>query len=199
MTEPRRRNAARTRQLLLDAARQRFAHNGYAATTLREIADDAGVNIALVSRYFESKEGLFSACLTLAADEFRRRAENVPLERIAEAIAARIGDSDRTGTPDPMLLLLLRSSGDARADEIRLDVLRGYGAKLAAATGADPDGDPQMVLRANIVLAATTGMLLMRLQGLEPLASATKEDLVGPLRDMVDALLSVRTVPTPAQ
>ena len=66
---PRRRDAASTRQLLLDAARRRFARDGYAATTVRDIADDAGVNVALISRYFDSKEGLFEACLAAAVDE----------------------------------------------------------------------------------------------------------------------------------
>ncbi len=65
---PRRRDAAETRNLLLTAARSRFAANGYTATTVREIADDAGVNVSLISRYFSSKEGLFEACLLGAAD-----------------------------------------------------------------------------------------------------------------------------------
>src|SRR5687768_16792368 len=59
-----RRDAARTRRRLLEAARRRFARDGYATSTVRDIADDAGVNVALISRYFTSKEGLFEACLT---------------------------------------------------------------------------------------------------------------------------------------
>jgi AcrR family transcriptional regulator len=35
------RDAAKTRQLLLDSARRRFAHDGYSATTVRDIAADA--------------------------------------------------------------------------------------------------------------------------------------------------------------
>jgi AcrR family transcriptional regulator len=43
----RRRNAAQTRQAPLNAARTRFARDGYASTTVRDIADDAGVNALL--------------------------------------------------------------------------------------------------------------------------------------------------------
>lgn len=43
-----------------------------AATTVRDIADDAGVNVSLISRYFACKEGLFEACLTEAVDELGR-------------------------------------------------------------------------------------------------------------------------------
>ena len=46
------RNAAVTRAALLVAARSRFAELGYDATSLRDIAADAGVDAALVSRYF---------------------------------------------------------------------------------------------------------------------------------------------------
>ena len=85
----------------------------------------------------------------------------------------------------------MRSSGDESANQIRLGVLRGYGESLATAAGwrpADPDGS-RMILRAHLVLAATTGIALLRSSGLEPLASAGREDLVDPLGDLIDALL----------
>ena len=89
---------------------------------------------------------------------------------------------------------LLRSSGDERADQIRLGVLRSYGERLASAAGWHPErhDDDQLILRAQLVLAASTGITLLRKSGLQPLASAHEQDLVGPLRDMVDALLSPR-------
>src|SRR5690348_5267904 len=82
----RRRDAARTRQALLEAARHRFAGDGYAATTVRDIADDAGVNVALISRYFQSKEGLFEACLTSAVDDMKRAAGTATLAEVPERI-----------------------------------------------------------------------------------------------------------------
>src|SRR3954467_2700576 len=79
------RDAGRTRQLLLDAARRRFAEDGYAATTVRDIAEDAGVNVALTSRYFTSKEGLFEACLSTAGEELRRSTGDVGLDQLPAA------------------------------------------------------------------------------------------------------------------
>jgi AcrR family transcriptional regulator len=189
--QPRRRDAARTRQSLLDAARHRFAHDGYTATTVRDIADDAGVNVALINRYFESKEGLFSACLTAAVDELRRTSDDVPFARIPEVVASQVAGLSGDGQPSQVLLLLLRSSGDAAADQIRLGVLRGYGERLAAAAGWRPEdpGGARMILRAQLVLAATTGIALLRSSGLQPLASAGEEDLVDPLRELIGALL----------
>lgn len=69
---PARKRAARTgpgrpegesnlRENILDAAERTFAQLGYAGTTLRLVADAAGVTQALVSYYFGSKHGLFEA------------------------------------------------------------------------------------------------------------------------------------------
>lgn len=48
---------------VLDAAAQRFVSQGYAATTLREIAGDAGIKAASIYHHYESKESLFTAVL----------------------------------------------------------------------------------------------------------------------------------------
>lgn len=42
-----------------EAARTIFIHKGYAATKTRDIAEEAGINLALVNYYFRSKEKLF--------------------------------------------------------------------------------------------------------------------------------------------
>jgi AcrR family transcriptional regulator len=55
---PRSRSATRTN--LLNAARARFQEHGFDGTTVRDIAADAGVDAALIKRYFGSKEGLFT-------------------------------------------------------------------------------------------------------------------------------------------
>jgi AcrR family transcriptional regulator len=192
----RRRDASRTRQALLDAARRRFARDGYAATTVRDIADDAGVNVALISRYFASKEGLFEACLATAVDELRSTGD-VPLDRVAETIAAQTAGIGSGSVPN-QLALLFRTSGDERADQIRLGVLRTSSERLAAAAGWQPDqpDDDQQLLRAQIVLAAAVGAALLRsTTRLEPLASTTEQDLVAPLRDLVSGLLGTLADP----
>jgi AcrR family transcriptional regulator len=42
--------------------------DGYAATSVRDIAADADVNVALINRYFRSKAGLLEACLAATAN-----------------------------------------------------------------------------------------------------------------------------------
>lgn len=57
------RNAEATRAAILAAARQRFARDSYDNVGIRDIASDAGVDAALVPRYFGSKEELFRTLL----------------------------------------------------------------------------------------------------------------------------------------
>ena len=49
-----------TRTAILDAAKRLFAAKGFGAATVRDICTEAGANIALVSRYFGSKRGLYA-------------------------------------------------------------------------------------------------------------------------------------------
>lgn len=55
------RDADRSRQALLDAARHEFAGKGLAGARVSEIADRAGVNKQLISYYFGGKQGLYDA------------------------------------------------------------------------------------------------------------------------------------------
>lgn len=51
------------RSELLRAAKHLFARKGLSGTTIRDIAQEAGMNSAQISYYFENKEGLYRACL----------------------------------------------------------------------------------------------------------------------------------------
>ncbi|WP_213814865.1 TetR/AcrR family transcriptional regulator [Glaciihabitans sp. dw_435] len=187
---PRGRDADATRSLLLQSARRRFALEGYGSTTVRDIARDAGVNVALINRYFESKEGLFEACLAHAAEQFDQ--PTVPsLDRAVQVVVDRV--TVEHGSEDSFhMMLLLRTSGDERADAIRRRTLRNFAERMAALAGWTPDavdGDA-LLLRAEVAICASLGITLLRsTSGLEPLSSASRDDLAGPIRDLFSALL----------
>ena len=48
-----------TGEKIKEAARKVFTQKGYAATRTRDIAEEAGINLALLNYYFRSKEKLF--------------------------------------------------------------------------------------------------------------------------------------------
>src|ERR1700761_2380065 len=60
---PRRRDAEATRAAILEAAKVQFAASGYDRAALRDIAAEAGADVALIKRYFGGKEGLFTEAL----------------------------------------------------------------------------------------------------------------------------------------
>jgi AcrR family transcriptional regulator len=196
LAAPRRRDADATRQALLAAARRRFARHGFAAATVRDIAADAGVNVALISRYFDSKIGLFEACLQLAEEAVTRSAgAATDLTDAAAVISRELAGTGPDGAPPDALVLLLRSSGDAHAERIRVDALRASSERLAVLAGWRPDsaGGDGLLLRAQLVLATALGAAVLRASGgPAPLLSASEADLGGPLRDVVTALLGPR-------
>lgn len=53
-----------TEQKIVEAARKIFTQKGYAATKTRDIAEEAGINLALLNYYFGSKENLFKQIVT---------------------------------------------------------------------------------------------------------------------------------------
>ena len=74
---------AGTESAILEAAWHRFAGSGPDGTSVREVANDAGCNHSLITRYFGSKEGLVAAVA-------HRLAQG--LDRAAEAALASGGD-----------------------------------------------------------------------------------------------------------
>jgi AcrR family transcriptional regulator len=57
-----------SRERLLETATELFAEKGYAATSVREIVERAGVSKPVLYYYFKSKDGLFYAILDWAAE-----------------------------------------------------------------------------------------------------------------------------------
>lgn len=187
------RDATATRRALVRAARRRFATDGYRATTVRQIASDVGVNVALINRYFVSKEGLFEACMLRTSDELETQA-STPSKSIEEVIERLIEHVvNAPDRDDPLqLLLLLRSSGDENADLIRRRTLEHFTRRLAAAAGWRPD-DPEseaILLRAQLAIATSLGVVMLRTSAaVQPVASASGDELNEPLRQIFRVLL----------
>src|ERR1700722_307348 len=114
----RRRNAAATRSAIFEAATRRFAYQGYEHSGVREIAADAGVDAAMVNRYFGSKEGLFTEVVEHALDcRYLVDGDRATLaDRLArKMVYGREGTADEKPIP---LLLMLHSAAEPRAAEL---------------------------------------------------------------------------------
>ncbi len=72
-----------SRSKILNASAELFVKNGYDGTSVRQIAKEAGVNIAMISYYFKSKEGVLVDLITETSnkmDEKTKRIKDLNLE-----------------------------------------------------------------------------------------------------------------------
>jgi AcrR family transcriptional regulator len=174
----RRPGTSHSREEILGAARERFAAHGYEAATMRAIAADAGVDPALLSYFFGSKEGLFAAAMALPvtpADALAHALEG-GLDGLGERFVATVlalFDEEANRIP---LLGLLRS---AAAHEGSATALREFlHAEMMGRLVPLLEGE-QRELRATLVGAQMVGLVIQRyLLALEPLASAPAADVV---------------------
>jgi TetR/AcrR family transcriptional regulator, repressor for neighboring sulfatase len=167
-------DAAVTRQAILAAARELFAARGVDGVSVRQIAAAAGVNHALVHRYFGAKRDMVGAILASEAEAMsslnRADADEVEALETLRGILEHVLTSRRT-----TLLLMLRAEIDGLAPETLVDgaaarPLGLLGDWLAAygtgAAGADP-GALAMVLGAAIFGLAALQPLLTVGAGLQ--------------------------------
>ncbi|PJI86610.1 TetR family transcriptional regulator [Luteimicrobium subarcticum] len=125
------------RDRILAAARRRFGSGGLRATTLRSIAADAGVDVALVAYYFGSKDGLFAATLELPHEgpDAVASALSAPAEQQGEQLArAYLSLWEDPATSGQMLVLTRSALGsEAASDRVRTLISTLLGGPTVAA------------------------------------------------------------------
>jgi AcrR family transcriptional regulator len=175
----RRHDAGASRQALLDAADALFEERGYDAATIRDIGERAGVDAALIARYFGSKEGLYLATL----EQGRAPTPNDAME-VLERMLSR--SEQRRSGPVPRAMVSPTLT-DPMREQIREIIGRRLVDPLAAQLGEQ--GVPDARLRVELLLAMAIGVALTRAGGTLPtLAEAPLDDLLTVLRPLVDAL-----------
>lgn len=165
-----------TRQNILAAARAHFSEVGYDAATVRDIALAAGVDAALISHYFGSKEGVFLAAVEFPADpaEFIPRLLAPGLDGLGERLVRFFVETWDSPAGSPMLAII-RSvvSSERAAVALREFVTQEVLGRLAAAIDLN---EPQ--LRATLAASQLIGIAMLRyVVKVEPLASAGSDEV----------------------
>lgn len=167
-----------TRAEILEVARRQFLATGYGGTTLRSIATEAGVDVALLSYHFASKQGLFTAALEIPVrpGELIEQSLDAPIEQWPQRILRsllRVWDDPEIG---PVLVQTVL--GNAVAEHptsgfnefLETELLNRLRARLA---GRDSDA------RAMGVLMAIAGLLMTRYLARVPtIAAASTEEII---------------------
>lgn len=150
-------DAADARQRLIAAGIELFGRNGFDAASTRDLAQEAGVNIAGIAYHFGGKEGLYTACAdhiaTLVRQSIGIPAGDPPDSPSAarDAIAAILSTMARLMAATPELetnaRFLLREHMDPTPafDILHDSLLRPVSAHLcrlwSVVTGADPESE----------------------------------------------------------
>jgi AcrR family transcriptional regulator len=183
MSEPRRpgrwRTGQQNRQRIVDAARERFTRDGYERATVRAIAADAGVDVAMVYYFFGSKEGLFSASALTGPEHPLHQLAALLDEgpnQVGQRLVRRFVEHwDRGGAFEPFMAVWRSAAIQPQARKVLHDALAGPVAKRVAAEFGVTDAE----LRVELVASHLAGLAFARYQlRLEPIASTPVEDLV---------------------
>ncbi|MEO3973857.1 TetR/AcrR family transcriptional regulator [Streptomyces sp. CAU 1734] len=180
----RKQGAAGTRAALADAAALRFGRYGYSGTSVRDIARDAGVDAALVYRYFGSKEALFEAVSTSTA--MFEPLCRLPLEEVAEWVRDIVSNAPgEPEVPHPVLSVLRSSDREEAVGRLRDEIAEVFSGRFAGRLEG-PDAE----LRAELLSAWLLGTTLLRTAIRTPaLVAVPDATLLQYLRAGIDPLL----------
>ena len=184
------------RDAALAAARSIFATRGYARTTYKGVAAAAGVAPAVLRKYYDSKGALFAAAVRLPTD---------PTSAIPALLAPGID-----GLGERLVRFTLDTLGDQEVREDLMAMIRAGASaaqvtkslqsylevnvvdRIVTAVGV-PDARMRVALISSYLVGIAAGRYLMRI---EPLASASEEQVVRLVAPTIQALLDPR-VPLP--
>jgi AcrR family transcriptional regulator len=179
-----------SRQAILQSARDLFAEQGFASTTVRAIARRAGVDPALVHYFFTNKEGVYEAVVQDAVGlmDLLESVIDGGKERLAERLVPTYlelwegenGDTlaaiyrtamARGVTDDPLVVSL---TPDQLVTQLA-DAIGSFGARL----------------RATLILSQLHGVVVQRhVLKLDPLASASLSQVTRWVTPAIDALVN---------
>jgi len=180
------------REAAVAAARSAFAAGGYARTTYKGLAAAAGVAPTVLRKYYDNKEAIFAAALKLPTD---------PAGAVPALLAPGID-----GLGERVVRLTMDILEDPQVRDDLVSMVRG-GASAAALTKSMQSylevavidrvvaavGVPDARMRAALISSYLIGIVAGRyVARIEPLASASEEQVVRMVAPTIQALLDPR-------
>ncbi len=166
-----RRSSDETKAAILAAARERFGSAGFQAATIRAIAADAGVDPAMVMRYYGSKDKLFAA-----AAEFDLRFPDLTATDAKQVGRSLVRHFLERWEGDEAMVILLRSSATNGEAAQRMHEIFGTQLQPLVATLAPAE---ESAVRAGLIATQILGMALCRfVLRLPPVVAMTRDEIV---------------------
>jgi len=154
------RNADASRAALLRAASELFSDKGFDRTTTRDIGERAGIDPALIARYYGNKLSLYLATLT---EDGQGSGVLVDSPDIATYIDRLLDRLERQG-PSPLMQALVRTDAGAAVHQAtRPHIDQRLVHPLTRLLAERHVAEPQ--LKAEAAVAALTGVFIARATG----------------------------------
>ncbi|MGI8417201.1 MAG: TetR family transcriptional regulator [Nakamurella sp.] len=175
-----------TKATILEAARKRFAVDGFHRATIRAIATDASIDPAMVMRYYRNKEGLFAAAVDIelglpdlaATDE----------AGLGELLMRHVLTVWERSPGNEFLLTLLRSS---LADVDSADRLRNVFTRQVTPVVMRVGDPADAARRAGLIASQVLGLALCRhVLKLPPVVAMSEQQLVAEIAPTLQRYLT---------
>lgn len=176
------KKSTRTKQAILEAAQKLFAKKGFKKVSVREIAQQASVDPALVIRYFGNKEKLFNqvAHFDLALPDLQKMSQR----KVGETLVRHFLEVWENSTQAHGLSMLLRSaaSDDEAANKLKKLFSSQVTPKLSKI------GNPRNAQhRAGLIASQLLGLAMLRyIFQFPPLVKASKEELIESMKKNIE-------------
>lgn len=187
-----------TRASIASAARRQFAATGYDRASMRSIAQEAGVDPALVAHFFGSKQQLFASVMEL------------PIDPTTAIPAILVGDRAGIGRRFAELVLSVLESPEgaarmtglvraAASEEAAAEMVRDLITRDVLTPLADGLGLDQPRLRGSLAGSQVVGLVMARyVVRVEPLASLPADEVAALVAPVLQHYLSEPLAPGPS-
>jgi len=164
---------------IVAAARDEFAKDGWAGTTIRAVARAEDVDPALVYHYFGSKEGLLDAATNPPQKWLESVAKvwTTPIDQLGAALITLLLASWADDEIGPTLRAILQTA--AHEPSTREKLRRVVEGSLMGVSGLGSDERDRLV-RSGLISSQMMGFALMRyVWKIEPVASMSDDEAIG--------------------
>ncbi|WP_426976730.1 TetR family transcriptional regulator [Pseudarthrobacter sp. O4] len=189
-----------SRSQILASARRLFAEHGFEGTSLRRIAREANVDPAMIHHYFTGKDELFALSVELPADPGLVLAgldRRDPSQRAEPLLRAVLGLWESPAQPGLVAFLRGTIGSKAKTAMLREVASRAILSRIMAGV---PGPAEEVALRGNLVVTQLVGAMLVRyVIRLEPLASASQDEVVRLLAPTIERYLTGELPADPAE
>ena len=172
MDEPKTRAAKRaaTAKRILEAAQVEFGDHGLEGTTVRAIAQRAGVDPSLVIQHYGSKNDLFAIAIQLP----RESTEDDVAQHLFEVLDVRLDE------PPPETRALVRSMLTAPEATRAMKKFLDERVRNLARTSADADAELRAALTVSSILGLTIARHFLKLDALADISEPQIEAVLRP-------------------